>query len=154
MPPPTLIIGSIFVLILLFIKFTELTKKKYTSKPLMTDNEKEFYFRLKSSLPEYHVFSQVALGAILLPNYRQNTSQFNSVRATFAQKIADYVICDGSLNVIAVIELDDKTHDKKKDVERDRMISQAGYKVLRWDSKNKPTSLEIKNRVLEPLSPT
>ena len=42
----------------------------YKAKPLLTDNEKEFYQRLKIALPDYQVLCQVALGALLQPNVK------------------------------------------------------------------------------------
>lgn len=115
----------------------------YKSKPLMTDNEKEFYGRLVEALPDHHIFSQVALGALLQPNVKGNNRKYYSVRGTFAQKIADYVVCDKDMKVLAVVELDDKTHNNEKDGKRDSMLEQAGYKVVRWHSKKKPTTQQI-----------
>jgi hypothetical protein len=34
-------------------------------KPLMTDNEREFFHRLERALPDHHVFPQVAFAAFL-----------------------------------------------------------------------------------------
>ena len=61
-------------------------------------------------------------------------------------KIADYVICNKEMYVLAVVELDDRTHRNDKDAKRDAMLVQAGYKVIRWDSKNKPTAEQIRER--------
>ncbi|OIQ72825.1 hypothetical protein GALL_455490 [mine drainage metagenome] len=44
------------------------------------------------------------------------------------------MICDKAFQIVAIIELDDSTHDRKgaKDNERDRMLKSAGYTVLRY----------------------
>src|SRR5689334_3717798 len=79
----------------------------YKAKQLLSANEKEFYGRLFEALPECRVLTQVALGALLQPGVKNNNRQYYRVRASFSQKIADYVICDGQMNVLAVVELDD-----------------------------------------------
>ncbi len=119
----------------------------YKSKLIMTDNEKEFFFRLKEALPNHNIFTQVSLGALLQPNIKGNNKKYYSVRGTFAQKIADYVVCDTDMKVIAIVELDDKTHNSDKDVKRDAMLEQAGYIVVRWNSKKKPTIQEITEKI-------
>lgn len=141
----------IFVIlgIILFVLFSLFKKKgktlngvEYSSKPLMTGNEIEFFGRLARALPEYHVFPQVALGAIV-NGHINGQSTFQS-RSFFSQKIADYVVCDRKMKVIAIIELDDKTHDVEKDQKRDLMLHYAGYKIIRWHSTRKPSTEQIR----------
>lgn len=113
--------------------------QEYLKKPLLTDNEKEFFGRLIEALPDFHVFPQVAMGAILMPAVsRQDRSNYYRIRGTFSQKIVDYVVCDKAMNIVALIELDDRTHSTEKDERRDAMTKQAGYVVLRYNSKKKP----------------
>ena len=81
----------------------------YKSKPLLSDNEKEFFQRLSMALPDCHIFTQVALGALLQPNVRNNSSAYYRARATFFPENADYVICNKEMTVLAVVELDDRT---------------------------------------------
>lgn len=122
----------------------------YKSKPMMTANEQEFFQRLNTALPEHHIFAQVSLGALLQPNVKGDNRKYYSVRGTFAQKIADYVIADRDLKVVAIVELDDRTHKSDKDGKRDAMLEQAGYTVIRWNSKKKPTIEEIAARIAPP----
>jgi hypothetical protein len=119
----------------------------YKSKPLLSANEKEFYNRLSEALPDYRILTQVALGALLLPNVRSNSSAYYRARASFSQKIADFVICNREMFVVAVVELDDRTHNADRDTKRDRMLEQAGYKVIRWESKRKPTAEQIREQI-------
>ncbi|KAA0924793.1 DUF2726 domain-containing protein [Psychrobacter sp. ANT_H56B] len=106
---------------------TKSTKTEIKSSHLMTAHEKTMFGELKQSVPECHIFVQVALGAILW------TSSY-ATRNKFSQKIADFVITDQNFKILAVIELDDKSHNGKeaKDAERDEMLREAGYKVLRY----------------------
>lgn len=122
----------------------------YKPKSLMTANEQEFFQRIKAALPEHHIFAQVSLGALLQPNVKGDNRKYYSVRGTFAQKIADYVVADRDLKVVAIVELDDRTHKTDKDGKRDAMLEQAGYTVIRWNSKKKPTTEEIAAKISSP----
>jgi len=115
-------------------------------KPILTDNEREFFYRLQRALPDFHVFPQVAASAILQVSPTASRSDHYSLFGTFAQKRVDYVICErDSLAVIALIELDDRSHDSSKDKKRDALFSEAGYQVIRFDSRRKPSKKQIED---------
>lgn len=136
-----------FVLFLILDGQKNVTAKekqyKYKTKALMTDNEFEFFNRLIKALPDYYVFPQVSMSAVLNADASNHKERMGS-RGTFSQKTIDYVICDKKQNIVAIIELDDRTHDKIKDEKRDAMLSQVGYKIHRFESKQKPNIEEIK----------
>jgi len=122
------------------VKPTDIVKKI-----LLTDSEKVFFKILVKALPEFYVFAQVALGAIL-----QNKTQFRN-RGKFSQKIADFAIVNKDLDIIAIIELDDKSHHmrkkKEKDIERDIMLKNAGYLTIRYDCRNMPNTETIRQDI-------
>ncbi|MEK9953634.1 MAG: DUF2726 domain-containing protein [Curvibacter sp.] len=101
----------------------------FVKKRLATPHEQAMYWRLIDALPqpEYIVLAQVSFGALL--NAKQGASRYS-----FSQKIADFVVTDKSFSVLAVIELDDSSHRGKesRDIQRDAMLVEAGYKVLRY----------------------
>lgn len=119
----------------------------YKAKPLLTENEKEFYQRLKRALPDHEVFPQVAMGAVLAPSVDRRSRRYHQIRGTFSQKIIDFLICDASLKIVAVVELDDRTHNAARDEKRDAMLHRANYRVVRWHSKKKPSEVEIRARI-------
>jgi hypothetical protein len=149
----TLIITIVIIALIAFFVFApnqsneknnkSYSQYKYKQKALMTDNEFDFFNRLNQALPDYHVFPQVSMGAILQGD---GPNKFAS-RGTFAQKIIDYVIYNKQKRIIAIVELDDKTHDQDKDEKRDAMLIQAGYRIVRYNSKNKPSIEEIKKDI-------
>jgi len=49
----------------------------------------------------------------------------------------------GSLEVVALIELDDRTHNATADRQRDAITKTAGYQTFRFPSKQKPTEAQI-----------
>lgn len=117
---------------------------KIEEKIILTDNEREFFFRLKRALPDFHIFPQVAASAILQVSSAVSKSEHYSLFGTFSQKRVDYVVCEQeSLAVIAIIELDDRTHDAKKDQKRDALFKEAGYQVIRFESRRKPSEKQV-----------
>lgn len=113
-------------------------------KPLLTANEKEFFFRLQKALPAYRVFPQVAFGAFMTDDGRLSQNARWSVRSRFDRKIADFVICErGSFRIVALVELDDSTHVAAADRKRDALTRAAGYQTIRFQSRQKPTLAEI-----------
>ena len=114
------------------------------SKPLLTPNELEFFHRLVRALPRYYIFPQVSLGAIMDADSGLTPKQRWIIRSHFDRKIADFIICEPrTLKVIAIIELDDRTHDPKRDRERDAITRAAGIRTLRYSSSEKPSVAEI-----------
>jgi len=119
-------------------------KAEFAAKRLMTETEVLFFGLLRSAVPEFHIFPQVAMGALLSTNDWRN-------RGFFSQKVVDFVICQApGMAVIAVVELDDWSHDRKseKDRARDQMLASAGYVTFRWDCRALPTIDEIRSAVL------
>lgn len=145
-----LAIAALIVISIILFNHVKEASAKYKKKELLTDNEREFFLRLQRALAGYVICPQVSMGAILQPNVsRKDNKRYFKIRGTFAQKIIDYVICDPkTLQVLAIIELDDRSHSLEKDKARDKMLASAGYKLMRWQSKKKPTEEEIKAEFL------
>jgi len=129
----------------------------YRPKTLVTATERAFYALLVKALPEYTVFTQVAMSALIAPDNYSDGHDYYSLRGRFAQKYVDFVLCHPlTLEVVAVIELDDPSHDADPaaDKERDEMLGSAGYRVLRWDVRKKPSTEEIASTVAIALRAT
>lgn len=128
---------------------------KFKPKALLTANELEFLGRLEAAMPELRFCPQVSMGALLDPAVaRSDGKAYFRLRGMFSQKIVDFVAqrrADGS--IVAIVELDDRTHDADKDSKRDAMLASAGYRVVRWHSKAKPGAAAIRAQ-LAPAAPT
>ena len=109
----------------------------------MTDNELEFFGRRVSALPDHYVFPQVAMMALLEPASRDK-KESHSDRLRIAQQRADYVVCTKSCDLVAVIELDDRTHSTVNDQLRDSRLEQGGIRTVRFQSRAKPTADAIR----------
>jgi hypothetical protein len=117
---------------------------RFRRKPLLTTNEAVFFHRLHRALPRFHVFPQVSFSAFLTDDGQLSGKAQWAVRAKFDRKIADFVVCDReALRVVALIELDDRMHTAQADRQRDALTNAAGYKTIRYKSKQEPTEAEI-----------
>jgi very-short-patch-repair endonuclease len=124
-------------------------KPRYKPSRILTDNETEFYWRLRQALPDELIFPQVAMSALIQPvtSGKQRFSDFGRI----AQKRVDFAIYDQMFGLIAVVELDDRTHDAKKDAIRDAYLASAGIRTVRFQSKAKPDASEIRTKVFPPV---
>lgn len=103
-------------------------------KPFLTNHEKAFHAKLSRAVEgmgEYRVHAQVAMGAIMKTKSGLDQGTARGVRNRFDRKIIDFVIVDGNMDVVALVELDDRTHVAERDVLRDAMTAAAGYVTVR-----------------------
>ncbi|HAV4996718.1 MULTISPECIES: DUF2726 domain-containing protein [Acinetobacter] len=105
-------------------------------KPIITMNEQPTFMKLKEALPEHIILAQVAFSAFI-------TAQGYATRNLFNRKVADFVVLDKAFNIVAIVELDDSSHKGKEkfDAERDALIHEAGFKVIRY--KRTPELVQI-----------
>lgn len=149
MPENVMVLGVVALIIVAFVVLPLLVDRSgFVAKPLLTDNEIEFFGRLKRALPNYEIFPQVALRAFITPRASRNSKQFWSELGKIGSKHCDFLVCrQGKYEVVAIIELDDRMHDAKSDKVRDAMTAKAGYATLRFQSKNRPSVGEIRDAV-------
>lgn len=120
----------------------------YRTKDLMTPNEQDMFARLVRALPGHYVFPQVAMGAIVTSAPRLGEAVARGVRSRFDRKIVDFLVVDSrTFDVVAIVELDDRTHDTKKDQARDRITGAAGYRTVRFQARRKPDATEIRREL-------
>lgn len=122
----------------------------YRRRKFMTDNEEEFFGRLVVALPDHYIFPQVALSALLEPASGNGKTAYAD-RLRVAQQRVDYVVCNKRCEVVAVVELDDRTHTQSKDALRDARLEQAGIRTVRFQARHKPKVEAIRDKVLGPV---
>jgi len=101
---------------------------KPKARPPLTAREQAMYNRLVQTLPDLVVLPQVSFGALL-------TARTRAARSSFSRKIADFVVCDRSFKVVAVVAFGGDKSSKGKsqrDLDRDALLVEAGYRVLRY----------------------
>lgn len=120
---------------------------QFKRRALMTANELEFFGRLVAALPGHFIFPQVSMGALLDPS-SSNKQRAHGDRLRIAQQRVDYLVCDSRCAIVAVVELDDRTHSSQKDQLRDSRLEQAGIRTVRFQSRDKPTPQAIAAAIL------
>lgn len=130
----------------LVLKLQLKNRAKFFPKRPLTDSEQILYWVLQKALPSHIILAQVSFSRLL---YAKGGSAANNFRrlAQARQKVADYVICDKTFYVVAVVELDDASHNAEKDRARDEILKEAGLKIIRWRTTKLPTNEEIRQAV-------
>lgn len=120
-----LMLATLVITFLVWLLFQRTIKYKYIAiDNLFTDTERRFYFLLMESLNgEFNVFAKVRVADVLTPNMKKKHWQgaFNKIKA----KHFDYVLCDDNLNILAAIELDDRSHQRADRIARDIFLNKA-----------------------------
>jgi very-short-patch-repair endonuclease len=133
MHPPLLLSSIVAVFVVVFLLLVVATAKKTRAgtvqtkaKAVLSRNEQAMYWRLRETFPDQVVLAQVAFSA-LITSRREHRNRYD-------RKVADFVVCDKSLAVLAVIELDDSSHAGRatQDGARSALLESAGYRVLRF----------------------
>lgn len=149
----------LFILILLIaFAFIILEKRKkkdvevwpYVKKKVLSNPEQILFYRLVRALPGNVILAQVQLSRFLdVKKGFNNQAWFNKIN----RMSIDYLICDKDFEIVAAIELDDKSHErnrrKEADLKKDRALTAAGVKIHRWNVKQMPDEEEIKNKLLK-----
>lgn len=144
---PLLVVGALFAIAIL-IRAAQ-PAPKFVMKRLLTDNEAKVLAFLETALPRHRVMAQVAMGA-LLDASGADRKRARATRNRFAQKIVDFVIVTkDTAEVVALVELDDRTHRAAQDAKRDAMTAEAGYRTIRIPGRPRPTAESVRAAVAD-----
>lgn len=137
-------------------KGSDVSKQKYSYQirgALLTPSEIKFYRALKQAVgDQFIIFGKVRVADILIPENGLNKSHWQRAFNKISAKHFDFVLCNlEDLTVEAVIELDDKSHQKSSRIKRDNFLNQAaqssGLKMLRFVVKPSYSISEIKSKI-------
>ncbi len=112
-------------------------------KRLLSKTELSFFSQLRAALPEYEVFPQVAFRAVVHIPSGLNGRLFGALARSLGARHADFLVCaKDDCRILAFIELDDPSHDQSlkqhDDRKRDWMLAAAGYKTIRFHTRQWP----------------
>ena len=124
----------------------------YAKKPL-SQPEQVLYFRLIQALPDHIILAQVQLSRLLGVKKGNNFQSWNN---RINRMSADFVVCNKDSSIVAVIELDDSTHQREDrqvaDVKKDRALAAADVRIVRWQVKSIPEIASIQTTFI-PATP-
>jgi len=127
-----------------------------TAKALLSRPEQLLYGRLVRAFPGHIILAQVALSQLLVVTRSDSDGNTQSISNRFRQLVADFVVCAPDFTALAVIELDDRTHGRKvqreRDQRKDRFLREAGIKVIRVAVADMPSEAAL--RALVAVVPT
>ena len=112
------IIGCFATITLVMMVYPDLfrRKQKFYAKHVITPFERKMFIRLKEAFPRHHVLAQVSFSSLI-------TSNHYKIRAKFNRKVTDFVL---------LIRKTSHFGKEQEDAERDAMLNEAGYIVLRF----------------------
>jgi hypothetical protein len=108
---------------------------------LLSDREQLLYRRLLNLYPHHKILVQVALSQLI--DVPEDHPERLSVRNRYCQLVADFVLCRSDLCVVAVIELDDRSHESAirqgADARKNKALADAGIKLVRIPAGSLPS---------------
>lgn len=115
------------------------------SQELLNEAEVRLYRLLREAVPECYVLPQVALSQVIRLRRGAPRELFNR----YDRLVADFVVCTAQFTPLAVVELDGRTHQRRRQKERDRRKDQvvlaAGLKMFRIRARGRwPSAFEIR----------
>ncbi len=123
-------------------------KPPVTAKALLSGVEQVLYGRLVRAFPGHVVLAQVALSQLLEVDRAHAVGSPQAIANRFRQLVADFVICAPDFSVVAVVELDDRTHrrgaQRERDQRKDGFLRAAGVKVIRVPVSDLPTEAALR----------
>jgi hypothetical protein len=120
---------------------------------LLTPAERSFFGVLQQALAsDYQIFAKVRLADIVRPVRSPSRSGWQSAFNRITGKHVDFVLCDSArLGIVAVVELDDSTHDRFERGIRDSLVdtalADARIPVLRVSARQAYSPAQIREQV-------
>lgn len=115
------VIGALLIVAVLFsAKPKKRNPSHYVKKNLLTKTEYAFWKKLQEALTPH--------GYLICPKVRMEDflgitnakgKEYSRFRGYIKSRHVDFIICDGDLHILAGLELDDSSHDKKEAKETD-----------------------------------
>ena len=123
-------------------------RPKVRRKQFLTRVEQETLRHLEYAFPQFRVHCQVSMGALLSPERWLGRNDALWTHRLYSQKIVDYVLQDRrSGEIVALVELDDATHRRRRDHARDVLTDIAGYRTIRLEAARRPTLASVRETV-------
>ena len=122
----------------------ELSRLPVRPRPLMTNPERRVRTLIERALPDARIHCQVSMGALMNPASGLSKSEWWTTFNKFSSKRIDFVAEDPrSGRVFLLIELDDRTHDARRDRDRDALTRHAGYTTVRLPAGQRHTASSV-----------
>ncbi len=144
------VVGAIAILVLAFSGLTAGSRVGYRRGRFLSANEKIFLRTLDAALGrDYRAFAQVRLAEIANPAESANVQLRRRALNAVMAKSVDFVICDVlTLDPVAVIEVDDRSHLLPERRDRDAFVNavfaEIGLPLLRKKAQRSYSVAELR----------
>jgi very-short-patch-repair endonuclease len=120
------------------------------ARPVLTEPERVLYARLRDAFPQLLVLPQVQICRFVEVKKVGNR---RAVLNRYDRLSADFVVCRAEAVPVAVIELDDTSHDRPasraRDAKKAAVLAAAGVRLLRWHVRSMPDVAAIRQEFEE-----
>lgn len=126
-------------------------------KALLSPAERSFYGVLDQSLSDhFEIFTKIRTSDIFTPKSTLNRNEYAIAWNKIKAKHIDFILCDKeTLSVIALIELDDSSHNRPQTIERDKFINaiclNTGIPLIRFKVEYSYPLEQVRERVLSSI---
>jgi hypothetical protein len=114
-------------------------------KKVLTPVEQTLYHRLVRAFPDHVVLAQVAFSQLVGVKKGEN---FTAIWNRYNRLVADFVVCARDITTVAVLELDDRSHDSPQRQDADRrkaaVLAAAGIPLHRLNVNPLPNEAELR----------
>lgn len=125
---------------------------QYSAKPLLSENEKQWFALIKTALPNAHLLGQVALNQLV----KAEGKNWRAAKNKIGPRSIDFVLLNNEFAVALAIEIDDRSHKRKDrqadDEKKANALRQAGIPLLRIPATPLLSGDEVKARVVEAIA--
>ena len=115
-------------------------------KKVLTPVEQQLYHRLIRAFPDHVVLAQVAFSQLVGVKKGEN---FTAIWNRYNRLTADFVLCTKDFRTVAVLELDDRSHDNPARMDADRrkaaICEAAGIPLHRLNVNPLPNETELRS---------
>lgn len=146
---PAIAIITLLIVIVVIVIINKVQAWPYRAVAIMSPIEKKFYWQLKNIFPNYHILAQVQLSQVIRPPRGKNELKWLN---KIWHMSLDYVILDDELELVAAIELDDRSHLLKRrreaDMRKNKALKVAGVKLIRIATNHMPNDQQLINLIM------
>ncbi|OWW20322.1 DUF2726 domain-containing protein [Noviherbaspirillum denitrificans] len=118
---------------------------RYRRKAVLTGDEREFYFRMLTALPECHVCPQVAASALIDPAGMGKLRQ--RAGSVLGGKRVGFAVFDEDMELLAVVELTHRSRPTRAERAREACFASAGIRTVRFLAKRLPSENKIRTSI-------
>lgn len=147
-----LIILIVFIFIITILKSKNKNQNNFytVSENFLSPAERSFFGCLMNIIGnKYYIFPKVRVADVLKVKKDIDKRNWQSAFNRISKKHFDFIVCDkNTINIYCAIELDDSTHkkgiNKERDAFKEKICYESELKLVRFNVKKSYSSEEIK----------